>query len=96
VIPWWWSWLLSGVGVTGLWLAGSRKKSGWLLNMLAQVLWITYAITTEQWGFVLGASAYFTVYARNYLKWYRQEHPRYIGPFGDGRYLDLKKAREKH
>jgi len=72
VVPWWWSWLLTLVGVTGLWAAGSKKAWGWAIGMAAQGLWVAYAITTKQYGFLLAAACYWTVYFRNWRKW-RQE-----------------------
>lgn len=69
----WWSWLLAAVGVTGLFLAGSSNKLGWALGFGAQLLWIVYAVATEQWGFIASALAYGFVYARNWLRWRAQE-----------------------
>lgn len=67
---WWWSYLLTAIGVTGLWAAGSKKSWGWAVGLGAQVLWITYAINTEQWGFILSAFAYGSVYIRNIRAWH--------------------------
>jgi hypothetical protein len=38
VIAWYWSWLLTAVGVLGLWLAGSGRKLGWAVGLGAQGL----------------------------------------------------------
>lgn len=59
-----WSYALAAVGLTGLWLAGSGKALGWMVGVGAQVLWIAYAIATQQWGFILTAVAYAFVYLR--------------------------------
>lgn len=64
-----WSWLLTAVGILGLFLAGSRNKVGWLIGLFAQVLWLIFGITTEQYGFIFSAFAYGFVYVRNYLRW---------------------------
>lgn len=66
---WWWSWLLAGIGIVGLYVAGSKKAWGWLIGLAVQVLWIAYALATEQYGFVASALAYGFVYGRNYLRW---------------------------
>lgn len=66
-----WSWLLTAVGVTGLYLAGRKSKAGWVVGFGAQALWIAYAIATRQWGFIASAVAYGAVYARNWLRWRR-------------------------
>lgn len=68
MIPWWWSWSLAAVGLWGLWLAGSRKRAGWLVCFGAQGLWIAYALATEQYGFIATALAYGFVYARNWRR----------------------------
>lgn len=64
-----WSWLLSAVGVTGLYLAGRRRRIGWAIGLAAQLLWVTYAIVTVQWGFIAAAFAYGAVNLRNFLAW---------------------------
>lgn len=69
----WWSWVLTAAGLSGLILAGQRKAVGWALGVLTQVLWISYAVATSQWGFIVSALAYATVYARNWISWRRSE-----------------------
>lgn len=64
-----WSWLLTFVGVIGLYLAGSNRKIGWLLGLGAQILWLWYGISTQQYGFVISAHVYGFVYLRNYMRW---------------------------
>lgn len=68
----WWSWILTIVGVTGLYLAGKKVWWAWLIGLGAQVLWIAYATATQQWGFYVSALAYGWVYTRNALRWYRE------------------------
>lgn len=72
MIDWWWSWLLAGIGLTGLWLAGNHNVHGWRIGVAVQVLWITYAIVTRQWGFIASALAFGFVNGRNLMKWQRQ------------------------
>ena len=64
-----WSWILTAVGVFGLWLAGRRNPLGWAVSLGAQGLWIAYALTTQQYGFLVSAGAYGWVYARNFTAW---------------------------
>lgn len=73
MIPQYWSWLLATIGITGLWLAGSKKTAGWAIGIGVQVLWIAYGISTEQLGFVASALAYGTVNVRNLIKWRREQ-----------------------
>ena len=60
-----WSWVLGFLGVTGLLIAGNRVWWGWLINFVNEILWVIYAVSTEQYGFILMACAYAMVYARN-------------------------------
>ena len=66
-----WSWILTAVGVTGLYLAGKKFWWAWYVGLGAQVLWLAYAISTEQYGFIVSAFAYGAVYLKNGLEWQR-------------------------
>ncbi len=82
MVTWWWSWLLMTVGIVGLYLSGSHKSTGWLIGLGAQVLWFTYALSTQQHGFMVSSLAYGSVYLRNYLRWRRentQPQPAIVG-----------------
>lgn len=68
-----WSFILGGVGILGLFLAGNKRKIGFAIGFFAQFIWLTYAVATRQWGFIPGAFAYGFVYARNWLRWRREE-----------------------
>lgn len=72
VPSWLWSWILTAIGIFGLYVAGSKKSWGWLVGLSAQGLWLAYAISTEQYGFVISAFAYGWVYLRNFLAWRRE------------------------
>lgn len=64
-----WSWGLSAVGILGIWLAGRKNLWGWAVGFGAQILWIAFALTTEQYGFIASAFAYGTIYGINWAKW---------------------------
>ena len=64
-----WSWALTIIGVTGWWLVGNKKRFGFAVGFAVQFLWIAYAVTTKQWGFVASACLYGFVSARNWLAW---------------------------
>lgn len=70
---WAWSYVLMAVGVFGLYLAGRKSKWGWAVGIAAQILWIAYAIVTQQWGFIISAIAYGAVYIKNFITWRREE-----------------------
>lgn len=64
-----WSIVLAAIGIVGMHIAGKKSQWGWFIGLSAQVLWIIFAIVTLQYGFILSALAYGTVYARNWWKW---------------------------
>lgn len=67
-----WSWILTAVGVTGLYIAGRKSWVGWAIGLCAQVLWVAYALSTRQFGFLVSAGAYGWVYAKNLRAWRKQ------------------------
>ncbi len=67
----WWSWILTAIGVFGLWLAGRKSHWGWAVGLGAQALWLTYAIGTRQYGFIVSAFCYGWVYLKNFRAWRR-------------------------
>jgi hypothetical protein len=72
VIPWW-SIVLAGIGLLGVWLSGKKNYWGWAIGIFAQFLWIAYAIVTSQWGFIFSAIAYGALYWINFLKWRKEK-----------------------
>jgi len=67
-----WSLGLAAIGILGIYLAGKKNSIGWLIGLSAQVLWIIYAVTTQQWGFIASALAYGSIYAKNWLAWRKE------------------------
>jgi len=68
-----WSFVLTGIGVLGLYIAGSKSLWGWAIGLAAQPLWIIFAVVTEQYGFIISGLIYGWVYARNLLRWRAEE-----------------------
>jgi len=66
-----WSWVLAVIGVTGIYFVGRKTIWGWIVLLFNEVLWITYAVITSQYGFIFSAIAYGIVYVRSYLHWRR-------------------------
>lgn len=64
----WWSWVLTAVGVTGLFLVSRGYAWAWLVNIAAQALWIVYAVVTAQYGFIVASIAYAVVFTLNYQR----------------------------
>ena len=67
-----WSYVLAAIGVTGIFFVGRKTIWGWLVLLVNECLWIVYAVTTEQYGFIFAAIAYAVVYIKSYMLW-RQE-----------------------
>lgn len=74
-----WSYVLTAIGVTGLYIAAKRPRVGWWFNIGAQLVWITYAVATRQWGFLVSAGAYAFVYVRLLRRAYRPAAPAQRG-----------------
>jgi hypothetical protein len=64
-----WSWILAAIGVTGIFFVGKKVVWAWLVLLVNEFIWIAYAITTKQYGFIVMATAYAIVYVRSYLSW---------------------------
>jgi hypothetical protein len=67
-----WSWALTLIGVTGFFLAGRKVWWAWYVNIANQALWLTYALVTQQWGFLAGIPIYLGVFIPNAVRWTRE------------------------
>ena len=67
-----WSYVLAAIGVTGIYFVGSKSIWDWFLLLFNECLWMVYAITTEQYGFIFAAIAYAIVYIRSYVHWSKE------------------------
>lgn len=65
----WWSWALTAIGVAGLFLVARKDWRGFALGVAAQMLWVAYAVATEQWGFIVSALVYGSVYGLGLYNW---------------------------
>lgn len=72
VFPSRWSLLLVAAGLLGQWLVGEKRILGWAVGIGTQGLWIAYAVTTHQYGFLLSAAAFTLIYGRNWRRWRRE------------------------
>jgi hypothetical protein len=64
-----WSWLLSAIGISGMVAIGYKKWWSFSILIVAECLWIAYSLSTKQYGFIMGATAYITVHAINMRRW---------------------------
>lgn len=67
-----WSWALTVVGVTTFILAGRKVWWSWYVGIACQVLWLAYALITEQMGFLVGVVVYTFVYVKNSIAWTKE------------------------
>lgn len=65
----WWSVVLAAVGVLGLYLTTRKMAAGYAVGVGVQVLWITYAVVTAQYGFIFSALAFGAVNALGFYRW---------------------------
>lgn len=68
-----WSWVLAIIGVAGIYFVGRKTIWGWLVLLFNEALWITYALITDQYGFIFSALAYAIVYIRSYIHWSKEK-----------------------
>lgn len=68
-----WSWVLAAVGVFGIYFVGRKTVWGWIVLLCNEVIWIVYATTTKQYGFIVSAVAYGVVYVRSFIHWRRDD-----------------------
>lgn len=68
----WGSIILVCVGLLSSYLISTRRAVGWYIGMCAQPCWFTYAIVTNQWGFVISSVVYFLISLRAAITWTRK------------------------
>jgi len=67
-----WSWILAIIGVTGIYFVGKKTIWGWVVLGVNEILWIIYAVTTKQYGFIVAAIAYGIVYVKSFIQWQKE------------------------
>lgn len=65
--------ILSVVGVSALWLIGRKRWYGWLIAWGNECLWVAFAVSTRQYGFIVGSAVYGTLNMANAIVWKRDE-----------------------
>lgn len=67
-----WSWALSIVGAFGMYLTGKKDWRGWVVVLVNEVVWFTYAIVTKQYGFFVGCAIYGAIGTKNLIQWLKE------------------------
>lgn len=63
-----WSWTLTAISAFTAWLIGSHHRWCWAMGLLGQVMWVAYALATDQSGFLGATAIYTTIYLRNWRR----------------------------
>ena len=71
-------WALGIIGVVGFWLAGKKIWWSWWVNVACQALWVFYAVTTKQYGFLVATAVYAWVFTGNAVSWTREHREKQL------------------
>ncbi len=61
--------LLAAAALVTFWLAGNKKRSAWMVGMVAQAGWPWFAYDVGRPGLYALCAFYFAIYLRNWIKW---------------------------
>jgi hypothetical protein len=56
-----------------MWLAGSKRPAGWALGLAGQAGWVAFVILFQAWGLLPLTVVLTGIYARNLIRWRREE-----------------------
>ena len=65
-------WIAALFEISGLWIIGNKKKSGFLLLIGCSISWIILGLMHHLYGLSVAACVCFVIHVRNYLKWKRK------------------------
>ena len=68
-------WLLSAITIYMTILAGNKSRWAWVVGLVNSSLWLLWIIASASWGLIPMNIALWFIYARNYLKWNKEEEP---------------------
>lgn len=66
-------WVIDTLGLASGLLLGSRRRSGWIVSIAAELVWLAVAWWTHQWAFVASSFVYGAVAVRGWRQWKRTE-----------------------
>lgn len=73
-----WSWTLALIGMTGVYLTTKKMIAGFIVGVSVQGLWVAFAISTAQYGFIFSALGYGFVNLLGILRWRRDDRERSV------------------
>jgi hypothetical protein len=56
-----------------MYFVGKKSIWGWPVLLANEVIWVVYALVTQQYGFIAMAIAYAIVYIKSYFEWRKVE-----------------------
>lgn len=66
-------WATSAGTLLGMWLLAQKRSVGWIVGLVNQVLWVTFAITFKAWGLLPLTLALIFIYTKGLIKWRAEE-----------------------
>lgn len=66
-------WATSAGTLLGMWLVGQKRSVGWIVGLVNQVLWVTFAIVYAAWGLLPLTLALIVIYTRALVQWRKDE-----------------------
>ena len=61
--------IAAGFDLLGLHIIGNKRRFGFIINMIADLVWIYVGISSRLYGLVVIASVALGLNMRNFLKW---------------------------
>ena len=71
-------WATSAFTLLAMWLIGQKRSAGWLVGLVNQVLWVTFAVVYQAWGLLPLTAALVVIYTRALFRWRRDEHDAHL------------------
>lgn len=68
-----WSYVLALGGILQIYLTGKKLKIGWLFGLGTSILWVIFALTTKQYGFIISAAVFGYLHIKNYIEWNKKD-----------------------
>lgn len=66
-------WATSAGTLLGMWLVSQKRSVGWIVGLVNQVLWVTFAVVYSAWGLLPLTLALIVIYTRALLRWREDE-----------------------
>ena len=64
---------LGAGGAFGMWVSGGGSWKGWAVGLAIQPVWVAFFISVGSYTALAVPALYGSVYARNLLRWRKQE-----------------------